>query len=177
MKKEKVSLAIFISFCFGVGVVIGFLFSWNLAKERFFNQGYLEGSKEMEKRYQAKIQEVFPQPEKIFTLIGKIINLEEEKKILTLRASLQTPNPFAPKLEKKVKVGEDTKIVKRTIKSIEEFQKETEKGSSPLPYREELGEFSDLKIGEQIIVEASENIKNKEEFVAERIIIQFPKEE
>jgi len=81
------------------------------------------------------------------------------------------------KYEKKiVKLGDDTEI---TIYGKETSQEPiVEEGSMFLPLEEISGSFSDFKVGDEIFIESDENIKDKTEFFAKKIILQsIPSEE
>lgn len=110
-------------------------------------------------------------------------------KVITL--STPTNNPFDESpTERQVTVTSATKIVKNEFKSPETMQKEqeayTKKMSSwkpgstteapptpPMPFVEKQVSISDIKVGDQINVEAANKIRFVEKFDATKISIQF----
>ena len=156
------------------------------SKERAFNQGLEQGRKEVEEKYQTKIEELFPsppEPEEIFSISGEIKEIEE--KTLTLETTYYPANPLEEtKTEMKtVKIAEATEFIKQVQKPMEEFIKEEEAYrkaieenpetiiSPPEPFKELSISFSDLKAGERVTIETEQNIKGKTEFEAKKIVL------
>ena len=151
-----------------------------------FNKAYQTAKQEIELRYQSKIQELFPEPEEMLSFMARITDIKRDTLSIVIPAA--TFNPFAEDMIKKVKITDSTEIVKRIARPEMEFQKEQEaynkilesfEGSpedlppSPLPFEDVKIEITELKIGDEITVEAEENIKDKDEFTAKKIILQF----
>ena len=169
-----------------VGLILGYILGLFSSQEKAFNQGLEQGRKEIEEKYQTKIEELFPsepEPEEIFSVSGEIKEVKD--KILTLETTFYPVNPLEEsKTEiKTVEITEATELVKQVQKSPEELEIEEEafretmeenpeaEISSPLPYEEFTISFSDLKVGDKITVEAEENIKEKTEFTAKKIVL------
>lgn len=168
---EKRNLFIFLII---VVILIAFSFGFYLGKRK--------GKKETEAKYQKKIEEAFPrppEPEEIFSCHGKITEIKG--RILTLSVTGYQYSPLEePKVEiKKVVVTEDTEIKKQVKREAgelrkleEEYAKALRKGLDVTPpevFKLEPIEFSELKIGDKILVTAEENIKGKTEFTASDI--------
>lgn len=189
MEKIKFSQTIIILLVFILGIVIGAMVGSVLIKEKAYQQGLTEGKRQIEEKYQRKIAEIFPslEEEEVFSVQGKITEIKD--KSLSLETTSYPANPFGePKTEVRlVKIIDSTEIVKRVMKSSEELLredqtytealeslKETEElPTAPLPYKDIAIEFSEFKIGSEIEVEAEENIKDKDEFFAKKLILQF----
>ena len=172
-------------------LILGLIFGYMLG----LNQGLEQGRKEIEEKYQTKIEELYPalsEPEEIFSVGGEIKEIKD--KTLILEIGTPAANPFEePKTETKiVKIIEATEFVKAVQKSPEEMVKEQEdfleaKKENPeveiLPVESFKKErsilFSDLKVGNIIKVETEENVKGKTEFTAKKIILLIlqPREE
>lgn len=153
-----------------------------------YNKGYLEGQRETEATYQEKIAEMFPslpEPEEIFSVSGIIDEIKD--KVIVLKVESVVSNPFEkPKTEtKRIQVNDNTEFVKEVEKTPEEIQRDEEQFSKalkenpetdimhPMPFKEVSIFFSELKKGDRINIEAEENIKNKIEFSAKKIILTF----
>lgn len=182
MKKKNVQIIIIVLvalviFCFIVGL-----------NGVSYNRGYSDGQEEAEARYQKKIAEIFPsmpEPEEIFSVFGTIDEIED--KTIVLKIELDISNPFEePKIEtKRIQINDNTEFVKEVEKTSEELRREEELFVkaleenietdivSPMPFKEVSLSFSELKKGDRIEVEAEENIKNKVEFFAKKIILTF----
>jgi len=164
-----------------IGLVLGYIYG--------LNQGLERGKKEIEKKYQSKIEELYPappEPEEIFSVSGEI--KEIKGKILTLEIITPPTNPFEEaKTEiKTIIITETTELVKAVQRSPEEIAKENianleaKKGNPELKIipmeqieqfeKEQPSTFSNMRVGDIIKVEAEENIKNKAECTAEKII-------
>lgn len=120
--------------------------------------------------------EVFNE-QKIKNVSGEIIQLGENSFKVKI-APLPIPD-FEEKFpERIVKITSRTKIIKQVSKSQEEIQKELkaleEKGVRNQPVssstEKEIG-FSELAKGDNVFVEAKEEIKDKQEFEAEKITV------
>ena len=156
-----------------LGGLIVFLLILTLGYNLGKNQGYQLGQQDTETKYQQKIEEVFPtipQPEEIYFYSGEITEIEG--KTITLKASVPRTNPLAEeKFEiKKVNVKEATEIVKRIERTPEEMGAPTTPEEMIEPFKEEEISFSDLKVGNEIIVSSESNIKGVSEFTASKVI-------
>lgn len=159
-----------------IGIVFGYLFGAG-AKNQAYQLGLEKGRLEIEEKYQKKIEEVFPtmpEPEEIFSVLGTIEEIKD--KTLVLEEPIYPANPFEePKVRKwQVEITDSTELVKRVEKTSEEIAKEEEALGElpPLFFKEIEIEFSELKVGQEIIAESKENIKGKTEFEAQKIILQ-----
>lgn len=137
---------------------------------------------------EAKLDEVkkmFPPTPDSNTVYGQVKSVEGEFIVLDTPPS----NPFdeSPKA-RQVTVTDATKIVRMENKDMETIQKEQEdfqkKISSwkpdtadspptpPVPFIEKEISLSDIKVGDQLNVEASTLIRMKAEFTATKILVQ-----
>jgi hypothetical protein len=172
-----IALIAFVIICFIVGL-----------NRMSYNRGYLEGQKQTEAKYQEKIAEIFPpmpEPEEIFSVFGTIDEIKD--KTIVLKAESVVSNPFEEvKAEtKRIQVNDNTEFVKEVEKTPEEIQKEEELFAKaleenietdimpPMPFKEVSISFPELKEGDRINVEAEENIKDKVEFLAKKVILTF----
>jgi len=169
-----------------IGLILGYIWGSFSSQEKAFNQGLDQGRKEIEEKYQTKIEELYPtqpEPEEIFSVSGEIKEIKDET--LTVETTYYPVNPFEEtKTETKtVRITEATEFVKQVQKSPEELEKEGEAFRKameetpeaailpPEPFKELTISFSDLKVGDRITIEAEENIKGKTEFGAKKIIL------
>jgi len=158
-----------------IGIVFGYLFGVG-AKNQAYQLGLEKGKAEIEEKYQTKIEEIFPsmpESEEIFSVSGKIEEIKE--KTLVLEETIYPANPFEEPEKRKwqVKITDSTELVKRVEKTSEEIAKEMGITEEPiLPFKEVEIEFSELKVGQEVMVESEENIKGKTEFEAKKIILQ-----
>ncbi len=160
-------------------LVIGIIVSYNLGLKR--------GEQKIEKKYQTKIEEIFPavpEPKEVFSIWGKIQEVKENS--LTVNAVFGTTNPFEEeKTElKTINLSENILIVKQVEKSPQEMVIEKENFEKTLRenpdsnifppefFKEVSISFSDLKIEDDVRVESEENIKGKTEFTAKKIILE-----
>ena len=181
---EKKNVQIIITFLI-IFIIICFIIGLNRMS---YNRGYLEGQKETEVKYQEKIAEVFPSmsgPEEIFSVFGTIDGTKD--KAIVLKVESAVSNPFEdPKIEtKQIQTNNETEFVKEVEKTPEEIQREQELFTKalgenieidiipPMPFKEVSISFSELKEGDRIKVEAEENIKNKVEFLAKKVVLTF----
>jgi len=175
MTKNKIVQIIILILIFSFGIIIG----WTLGLNKGYTEGYSGGKGEVEEKYQEKIKEVFPgsfeEPSEIFSISGKI--LEARENTLLVKAVFYPANPFEEiKYEEKiVKLRDTTEIIKETEEILEQ---PIEEGHWPFLLKEIPISFSELKVGNEVFVEAEENIKDKTDFFAKKIILQsIPSEE
>lgn len=182
---SKTQLKIY--FILGIVLIIGLILSYIWGS----NQGLKQGKKEIEEKYQSKIEELYPtppEPEEVFSFSGEIKEIKD--KTLTVETPLPAANPFEePKTEiKTVGITETTEFVKAIERSPEELAKKEESlrkaikenPDSPLEFfkKEVPILFSDFKAGNTITAETDENIKGKTEFTAKKIrMLILPKKE
>lgn len=168
------------------GFIFGYIWGSFSSQEKVYNQGLEQGIKEVEEKYQTKIEKLFPtppEPEEIFSISGEIKEIKDET--LTVETTFYPANPLQEsKIEAKtVRITEATKFVKQVQKSPEEleiegeaFRKAMEESPEaailpPELFKELTISFSDLKVGDKIATEAEENIKGKTEFGAKKIVL------
>ena len=132
-----------------------------------------------------------PEPEEIYTIRGTVLSKKTNE--ITLSADTETDNPFVSQgpLVRNVKIDESTQILKRIIKTDEEFEREIaeyiqktaqagdeeEVMDPPTDYTEQAIDFDDIVEGDTISVTALENIKGVEEFTASAIHVLTAGEE
>ena len=155
-----------------------------------FGGGFFAGKMSVSSDLKADLEKAktfFPEIREIRSLSGKVKKVDGNT--LTLEVQ-QLPNPFDEwPLKREVIAGENTKIIKNEQKDPEEYNKEMEEygdkiknykpGSSPeekflmppIPFKEVELSVSDIKEGDQISVESSENIKTAKRFEAVRITV------
>jgi len=169
MKKQSlISIIILII----ASIIVGFFIGKYLGYKNGYEQAW-ETAKE--KLRESKVMP--PSPEKVLSIGGKIIKVEN--KIIYIKAEPVSINPLEDQgpAERKVIITDLTQIAKKTAKTPTEIQKEMSERvkagivSPPEPYIEETVNFSDLKVNDRISVSAQENIKYKEEFEAETIFV------
>jgi len=142
-----------------VGLVFGYLIG-SSGKDQAYNSGLAQGKKEARE----KLEEIFPsepEREEILSISGEIKEIKD--KTIVLEEVVYPINPLdeVKITEWQARVVEGTEIIKRTEEMGEEAMpsfKDTEMG------------FSELKAGQEITIEAGENIKGKTAFDAQRII-------
>lgn len=129
-----------------------------------------------------KAKTMFPSMLEMKSVSGKIKEIKE--KTIVLEAIGINPLEDLP-VTREITIGENTKIVKSESKDQAAFQKEMEEyqkiistqtdkpQSPPIPFSEKEVSLVDLKIGDQVLIEASENIKDKTSFEAVKITLQI----
>ena len=131
-----------------------------------------------------------PEPAEIFTLSGKILTITQNK--ITLKADPTVANPLAEQApeERTITITPDTKIIKQTAKSPDEFAAEFEKyrkdtanlkpdetpPAPPSAFTTEELKLSDLKAGDNISVTSGQNIKMAAQFTANEILLSVTPE-
>lgn len=147
---------------------IGYFFGFKLGKSYGITQA--------RKEYQKKIKTVFPQPETVNNISGKIISIEGNK--IKLEGSLPIFNPLEPTPQIKqftFSITDQTKILKRKLKTAEEMRTETKNADaqsrSILPYTETNISLNDLKTDTQIQVISKDNLLKTTESAAEEIAV------
>lgn len=145
--------------------------------------GKQKGETNKEDEYKNKFEKIFPPlPETISSYRGTIKSVSEKQ--IQIEVPPLTSNPFKKESEtlmKKVIITDQTEVVKQVLKEKSQLEKEYQvyqearkNGVSsilPSPYSEEKISFSDLKEKDKVAVSAGENIKDKEEFEAIKIIL------
>jgi hypothetical protein len=160
-------IKILIIFSLVLGLVMGSTLGYLLGvaqKEKSYQQGYQTAWNEAKE----KVSKVFPSPSEVKSLSGKIV--KKEGSLIIMKIFPFTPNPLEEvKFPlRKVRINDKTTIVKVSLKRPEEIS------SEGTPFKEEPIDFSQLKEGDEINVLAKENIKEKEEFQAEKIeLLQY----
>jgi len=182
----KMGKKVFILVFFVASFVLGYLLGLGGSAQVLVDKYEAEISKLQNQIEKAK--KFFPSVSEIRTLSGAIQEIKNNTIFLKSGAS---SNPFEelPQV-REVVVTENTKIIKQKPKdskllqeemadyqkALEEAQKEpsatTVFPTPPMPFAEEEITIADLKVGDQITVEANENIKTKTRFEASRIILQ-----
>ncbi len=144
-----------------IGGISGFLIG--------LNQGRIE----VENKYQKKIEKLFPpemEPDEVFSITGEIAMINDDVLVLTFLSSRYNPFEEQKMRAKVVRLASQTEIVRLTPKCLEELTAEERKIPSSI-YREDKIDFSELKRGDRVTVEAESNIKNKVEFKAKKVIL------
>ena len=162
-----IALAVIISLAVGLG--LGFYIGYKNASLKFTSQ--IE-----------KIKMLFPSSPDTRSISGTVKSVSGNVVTLETTAS---PNPFEElPTVRQVTVGSGTKIIKQVTKDPAEFQKEVtawQKSSTdpksgtittlPLPFAETELKVSQLKSGDRVSVEASNNIKTQVSFEATKITV------
>jgi len=188
MQKQIIIYVIVGAICFGLGFGLrsidkfslkpsvpaqqnSFEAGWNAAKQRLQETGYLP-----------------PVLDEIFTISGQVQGIENNK--ITL--NIHPLDPLAdPELDVRIiEVDENTKIYQLKEKEFEQYEKEMKEYNKkmkeqvdalesvpepiipPEPFVKEAAKLSDIKQGQEITVTSKENIKNKKQFRAIKIVIQ-----
>jgi len=164
-----------------IGIAIGF------TGGRYYSKSSSQtttGSKTADSSCEAKLEKVkdmFPTIPETRNISGKI--KEIKGKTIILEAINVNPLEDLP-TTREITIEDNTKIVKSENKDQTTFQNEMdtyqekikagEKNAiPPMPFAEKEITPADLKVGDQISVEASENIKTKEKFEATKVTLQF----
>ncbi|MCX6786522.1 MAG: hypothetical protein NTU85_01730 [Candidatus Kaiserbacteria bacterium] len=157
-----------------IGITIGF------AGGKYINIKVADSSCEAKL---AKAKAMFPSAQDVRGVSGKISGINGNT--VTIAVNETSPFDDSP-TAREVVVGENTKIVKMDFKDqtvfkqeLEEYQKitsaqtdKTKIPTPPIPFTEKEISLSDLKVGDQITVEAGENIKTETKFTATKITLQ-----
>jgi hypothetical protein len=192
MQKHKI-VQIIIIIAVILFVIIGYVIikrPKGYSPEGYSEETYLQEQERIEEeKYQEAIKNAPPGAfkEKVFSVCGRIIEITQ--KDLILGVIFYPASPIEnPEIEKStVKLTNTTEIVKQVEKSLveqKEYQEtDTETVSdltlemrslTPPEFLKEIPiSFSELKAGDEIFAVAEEDIKNKSEFFAQKIILRF----
>jgi hypothetical protein len=160
-------------FIYIILIIVFFLIGFGVGKisEKGRWQGELakiqvEAKKEID-WYKSLLEPFYPPlPEEIRSVFGKVTKIED--KTIWMEASIQVsrfPLPEGKEIEKKnikVNLTDETKVVKIEMPEIPPLPPEK-------PFKETILKFEDLKVGDQITVISTENIKGKTEILASQI--------
>ncbi len=180
-RKNKQPIAIFVIVGVLAGLLIGGVAGYALNEgeaEEAFRQGVSQGREELEKEYAEKLEEVFPspvEPEEVYSLRGKITSIEGG--VLNVKQETHFANPLKDPQVKtwQVEVTDETELVERIEVSPEELE---EAGEEPAePFKETEISFSEFEEDDEVFVRAGENIKGKEGFKAQKIVLESTSEE
>lgn len=152
----------------------------------------LEELKTKEEKYKQVIENAPPGAfkEAVFSVCGKITEINSKE--IILQANFYPASPIeslemADKVERKVALTSNTQIVEQIEKSLKEQgeYQEIDAGTlsdldleinliTPPEFLKEVSiPLSEIKVDDEICVVANENIKNKDEFFAQKIILRF----
>ncbi len=175
MKKELTIAVILISsaiLIFSAGMFFGY--TEGLLK------GIQRGALKAQAEFQEKIDKYFgkvEEPKQIFSYIGKISKMGSNW--FEIEIVLPAHNPFEEEkiFSKKVIVDNKTAVFQRLPKPATQYQQESElakKNNLPVPnnFITQTKTFADLKIGLTVTAGSSEDIKSKDEFIADSVQIQ-----
>ncbi len=162
---------------FGVGIILGLAAGYAAGVYlggNSFQQGLIQGRNEMEQEYEEKLEQIFPsfeEPDEIYSVYGEITSIEGE--VLTVEQVIHSANPLKDPETKmwRVEVNEDTELVRLLEISPEEI--EAADGELTDPFIEEEISFSELEPGDMVYARSAENIKDKEQFQAQKIEVEF----
>lgn len=129
-------------------------------------------------RYKKAIEMMFPQASgEIFAASGNVKEVRENYIIIEapLVGEVFLPGEESKTEEIKIIVNENTKLIK--INPLLPPLIIPKPGEEPIMPKEETFKLPDLKIGDSIFAESSENIKNKKEFTATRATLYLLPEE
>ncbi|MEN7982669.1 MAG: hypothetical protein ABFQ65_04435, partial [Nanoarchaeota archaeon] len=125
--------------------------------------GYFLGKNSV-KEYKTAIDELFPKPpEEVFSIGGEIKEISENYLILEI-----------PSFERYLP-GQETKFISITVNTNQDTQI-TEFAFTP-ESEEKTMQLSDLQVGNYINIDSDENIKNKNQITATKIIKFIESEE
>ncbi len=137
--------------------------------------GYVAGQKSSEaeiNNLKSTLATYFlPPPEEVFSLSGTVKEVGNNFIKIEIASFSQYPPPpgaSAPTEMRTVRVGAETAIAEFTF-DRNEPPVPTGEGVLPQEVPGKKIKLSDLKVGDQVTVEAAENIKNKMEFTATKI--------
>jgi hypothetical protein len=134
-----------------------------------------------------------PEAEEVFEIFGTIVNINNNKKSITIESEPYSDNPLADTgaVLKEIMVDDHTLFYINTPKSFEEFQTEVDAHDAallklgrdeippepPLIYNSEKVAFENLSLGDYIGALAETNIKGLDEFTASEINVYLEPEE
>lgn len=174
ISKNLLVIAVVVSLLMGAG--LGYLLGVG-GKEIAFEEGRTQGKKETEDYYKEKMGEVFPSPtrDEITFISGEVVEKNEDTLLVRERWEVNPVEGFETK-DWEVRVTNNTGIIRREEISIEELDKLIEEAERtgeelPEPFVETEASLSEIEEGQSVRVEAGENIKGKESFEAEKIIL------
>jgi len=162
-----------------IGLAIGFVLGFSLNKQSSEPNEELLMQLEEAKKFFPTIPDMFSVSGIVKEIKGDTITLD----------TFQSPNPFEDiPLSREIIVTQATEIIKQENKDPEDYQKEFEvfnekiaeqTGSltpepliPPNPFVEKSIDISEIKVNDQITVDAGKNIKTLKSFEAVRIVIQ-----
>lgn len=121
-------------------------------------------------RYKKAVGTMFPLPlEEIFAISGTVTEVKDNSITIEMPSLTERVLPGEePKIieERKIIIAENTKL----IRMIQFLPPVIEPGKEMSISEEETFKLSDLKPGDRINAESSEDIKNKKEFTATKIV-------
>lgn len=158
-----------------LGGLIGYFlgsFTKSQNEEELFavNEADLQDCQSELDRYKKAIDTVFPpSPEEVFSIGGEIKSIDYNLIVIETMSldERYLPGEEQKMEERRINIGSNTKIFKWSMPVFQEL-----KDNEILPEPKETSiKLTDLKAGDFIGVEASENIKTKKEFTATKIIM------
>jgi hypothetical protein len=114
-------------------------------------------------------------------LSGTITEVSKQDFVIEAMTPALRPDAGPETVQKKVQLESRTKIVRHVPKDHETFQREFAEfrrskkpklSQPPLPVSEEGITLAQLKVGDWVFVEAEEDFKAKEKFVATKVVLQ-----
>ncbi len=162
---ENKKIYIIIAMVFGI--LGGYLYGSKIAYNKGYAVGYEKSRVEIKSRLEEK-RIVEPTPKEIRIISGKIISIGDNQFVL------ESQLPFDPTLPE----GQQTKTVTKTVlvtptteistRTVESNRTPPKSGETYKPFSVKIvkTDFESLKVSEQVVVEASENIVDKDLFKA-----------
>jgi len=172
MKKENLSLIVIGAIALVVGFGGWYLYSNYFVSRRDQNFKDPEIGRQQQST-PTVISDPFDKPTgvptrtNLLSVKGVILSIGDS--LLTIEETLANGD----KINWTVLVNESTEIVKRIDRPIEEVRKSIEEGNRIRPYTEESADFSAFETGQNLIINASDNIAGKSEFIARDITIHI----
>ena len=156
-----------------VTLLVGLLGGYFFGSAQGYKAGYIGGYEKSRGEIKDKLIEnrmIEPTPTEVRTISGTIRSIGENQFVLESRLSYDpTLARDAQKtITRTVSVSPDTTITVRVVVESTEKPKPGEP-IRPFVIKNETSDFKSLKVDEQVIVEAGENIANETQFVAKEI--------
>jgi len=189
--KNNKTIIIFIAIVFLIILLVFFVNYLIKIKVQNLENDILELEQTEQEKYKEAIENapLGTFKEKVFSVCGKVVEIGSTEMLLYADFYPASPieNPtIAGNSERKIKITENTEIVKQIVKSLEEqnqYQTTAEENLSeielemniitPPEFLKEISSsLSEIKINNEICVVANEDIKEKDEFFGQKLILR-----
>ena len=185
INKKNFFIIISLFGAFFLGLIFGAFFFSEKKALKIFEEKKEKLSQEIKKEFYQKLAEqmiVSPEPSGISQIQAQVIEIKKDYLLVKVLHPFDPLNYLFPE-KVKVFVNEKTEILSQVPQDPEvlsratyEYNKAIKEGKippefPPLSIEKEIP-FSEIKIGETLKIFSDENIKNKEQFFAKKIVVQ-----